>query len=186
MIGIWRKFYTLVYILSCIFVSFLLVWCWESWTSGDSLNIYWFELVYNSNTKFERLWLKTDDLDEITDLYQEVWNNTEYRDSLLVAKKYAQWLWVNAFAQDNLDTLEKQWLTLSDVKKTQIWLNNHWEKINAVLVEYEIVEWLIDELPLLYVSQLFIPKDNEMVLMSYITESKSSHSNALNMFKNIK
>lgn len=188
MINIWRKNQKPLWVILCLSIGFLLSWCWGGWTSNSdfSVNVYWFDLNYNGNVKLERVWLKTDDLDEIVDLFQEAWNNSEYKDSLLIAEKYAQWLWVNAFAQDNLDTLEKQWLTLSDVKKTQIWLNNHWENINAVLVEYEIVEWLVDEFPLLYVSQLFIPKDNEMVLMSYITESKSSHSNALNMFKNIK
>ena len=188
MIGIRKKINNLVCMLLFGVISFLLVWCWDSWSGSDgfSLNIYWFELNYYGNVKLEKVWLKTDDLDEITDLYQEVWNSSEYKDSLLIAKKYSQWLWANAFLQDNLDTLEDQWISLSNVKKTQIWLDNSWESINAVLVEYEIIWWLISEIPLLYVDQLFIPKDNEMVLVSYITENKSSHLNALNMLKNIK
>lgn len=169
-------------------VSFLLSWCWGSWTwnAYSSVNIYWFNLEYSKNINLEKVPLRTDDLDEIIDLYQEVWDNSEYRDSLLIAEKYAQWLWANAFAQENLDMLEEQWLTLSDIKKTQIALNKYGEKINAVLVEYTITKWLINDLPLLYVSQLFIPKDNDMVLMSFITENKSSHLSALEMFKNIK
>ena len=150
------------------------------------MNIYWFSLEYNKNIDLEKVPLRTSDLDEIIDLYQEVWDSSEYRDSLLIAEKYAQWLWANAFAQDNLDMLEEQWLTLSDIKKTQIALNKYGEKINVVLVEYTITEWLINDLPLLYISQLFIPKDNDMILMSYITENKSSHVSALDMFKKIK
>ena len=72
------------------------------------------------------------------------------------------------------------------MKKTQIWLKKRWERINAVLVEYQIKKWLVDDIPLLFVSQLFIPKDKDMILMSYITEDQSSHLNASNMFKNIK
>lgn len=150
------------------------------------MNMYWFDLNYDGKVKLERVLLKTDDPDEIVDLYQEVWNNSSYKDSLLIAEKYGQWLWANAFAQDNLDVLSDQWLTLSDLKKTQIWLKKRWERINAVLVEYQIKKWLVDDIPLLFVSQLFIPKDKDMILMSYITEDQSSHLNASNMFKNIK
>ena len=77
-------------------------------------------------------------------------------------------------------------MTLSNINKTQIWFKKAWEDINAVLVEYEITKWLIADIPLLYVSQLFVPKDYDMVLMSYITEDKQSHLNASKMFKNIK
>ena len=113
------------------------------------------------------------------DLYQEVWDNSEYRDSLLIAEKHAQWLWANAFAVDNLDTLENQWLSLSNIKKTQIRLEKYWEEINAVLVEYEITQWLINEIPVLYVSQLFVPNGETMVLMSFIlclTDSSGLYS----------
>ena len=152
------------------------------------MNILWFTLNYDGNINLERVWLKTDDMDEIIDLYQEVWDEDDvwYRDSLLIAEKYAQWLWTNAFAQRNLDTLNDQWLTLSEVEKTQIRIEKNWKKINATLVEYRITEWLIDKIPLLYVSQLFVPDDNNMILMSYITEDKYSYLSASKMFKNIK
>lgn len=178
----------LIWIIFWIMACSLLVWCWDSWTWSESfsVNLYWYDLEYNGKINLERVALKNDDLDEIVDLYQEIWDNSEYKDSLLVAEKYAQWLWANAFAQDNLDTLENQWLTISNVKKTQIWLERYGEIINAVLVEYEITEWLINEIPPLYVSQIFIPDENNMVLMSFITEDQSSHLNASTMFKNIK
>lgn len=170
------------------FVSFLLSWCGSSWSgsSNFSENIFWYDLDYNGNVKLERVWLNSDDLDEIVDLFQEVWDNVWYRDSLLIAEKYAQWLWANAFAQDNLDSLQEQWLALSGIQKTQIWLKDSWKKIIGVLVEYEITQWLVSEIPLLYVSQLFIPRGDNMVLMSFITEDQSSHLSALDMFKNIK
>ena len=132
------------------------------------------------------MWLKNDDLDEILDLYQEVWDDVWFKDSLLIAEKYAQWLWANAFAQDNIETLQNQWLILSNIQKTQIWLVEGWKRITGVLVEYEITEWLMSDFPLLYVSQLFIPRKDKMIFMSFITEDKTSHLNALNMFKNIK
>ena len=157
------------------------------WNNSFSIDIYWFQLKYNGSTKLEWVPLKTDDLDEIIGLYQEVWDNLKFKDSLLIAERYAQWLWANAFAQGNLDTLKEQGLVISNIKKTQIWIEKDWEKVNAVLIEYEITEWLINDIPLLYVCQLFLPKDNnDMILISFITENKSSHLNAVNMFKNIK
>lgn len=188
MIKLWKSNIKLFWILFVIFACFSLVWCWDSWTWSDGfyINENWFDLYYDWNVELEKVRLKTDDLDEITDLFQEIWDDLDYRDSLLIATKYNQWLWANAFAQDNLDTLVKQWLTLSNINKTQIWFKKAWEDINAVLVEYEITKWLIADIPLLYVSQLFVPKDYDMVLMSYITEDKQSHLNASKMFKNIK
>jgi len=179
---------TLLWIIFWFFLCLSLSWCWDSWLWTDSLSVssHWFDLNYNGNSKFERVSLKTDDLDEIVDLYQEVWDGVWYRDSLLIAEKYAQWFWANAFAQKNLDTLVNQWLTLSDINKTQIRLNKYWNNIYAVLVEYKIENWLLDEIPVLYVNQLFIPDDKNIILMSFITENKSSSSSASNMFKNIK
>ena len=84
------------------------------------MNMYWFDLNYDGKVKLERVLLKTDDPDEIVDLFQEVWNNSNYKDSLLIAEKYDQWLWANAFAQDNLDVLSDQWLTLSDLKENGV------------------------------------------------------------------
>lgn len=188
MINIWkynlRLLWTIFWLISC----FCLTWCWSSdtWNGNLSLNIHWFDLKYDGKVNLERVQLKTDDLEEIIDLYQEIWNNSEYKDSLLIAEKYAQWLWANAFAQDNLDTLENQWLALSNIKKTQIWLEKYGERINAVLVEYEITEWLIEKIPLLYVSDLFVPNGENMILMSFITEDLSSRSSVSNMFKNIR
>lgn len=177
----------LLWFMFCFLFSCLLAWCWNTWSWDSlSLDVYWFELVYNGKINLEKVALMEDDMDEIVDLYQEVWNDSEYKDSLLIAEKYAQWLWANAFAQDNLDTLENQWLTLWDIEKTQIWVEMYWEKVNAVLVEYEITEWFIKGIPLLYVCQLFVPNDENMILMSFITEDKSSHLSASNMFKNIK
>ena len=171
-----------------VLVMFIAIWCGGNKESSGiwlSIGLSWFTLEYNGNVKLTKVPLKTDDLDEIVDLYQEVWN-VWYRDSLLIAEKYSNWLWVNAFSQDNLDTLKNQWLTLSDIKKTQIWLEKSWEKINAVLVEYKIVGWLVEEIPMLYISQLFIPNGRNIMLLSFITENKSSRSNVSNMFKNIK
>ena len=54
-----------------------------------------------------------------------------------------------------------------------------------MLVEYKIVEWLIPEVPNLYVSELFAPSDSNVILFSFITENQSVHKAAGNMFKNI-
>ena len=179
-----RLLLVVFFLCSCL----SLIGCWGSLSESTSFStkILWFDLNYDGNIDFERVWLKNDDMDEILDLYQEVWDGIWFRDSLLIAEKYAQWLWSNAFAQRNLDTLNDQWLTLSEIKKTQIRMEKNWENTNATLVEYQITEWLIDKIPVLYVSQLFVPKDNIMLLMSYITEDKSSYLSASKMFKNIK
>lgn len=177
----------LLTVLSISSICFVLCWCESDWGSDGKYvtSVAWYNLMYNWGVNLWKVALKTDDLNEITSLYQEIWDNVWYRDSLLIAEKYGQWLGVNAFAQDNLDTLEKQWLTLSDVKKTQITLKKKSENINAVLVDYKITEWFIEEVPLLYISQLFIPDGYNIELVSFITEDSSSHSSAVNMLKNI-
>lgn len=174
----------LLFICICSLLPLILIWCGSenNNTNQFTIDISWHELTYNWNQNFERVALKTDDLDEITDLYQEIWDNVWYRDSLLIAEKYNQWLWVNAFAQNNLDTLYERWLTISNLEKIQIWLNNN---ENAVLVNYEITEWFISEVPVLYVSQLFIPDGNNIKLVSFISEDSSSRWHAINMFKKI-
>jgi len=186
MIFWWNSSLKLWLLLLSVFTCFL-VWCGSnSWKYQSIVNVYDYQLTYNGNIELEDVPVKTDDLEEIIKLYQEVWDNVEYRDSLLVAEKYNKWMWINAFVQDNIDILYTQWLTLSDIKKTQIWFNKNWENRNAVLVEYKITEWFIEEIPILYISQLFIPDANNVILLSFITESSSSATAASNMFKNIK
>ena len=165
---------------------FFLFWCWDSIWSGDfSLNIYDFQLKWDVKSELQRVRLNSDDLYEIIDLFQENWDNTKYKDSLLVAEKFSQWLWVNAFAQDNLDNLINQWLWISNIEKTQLLLKKNQKNVNIVLVEYDIVSWLISELPVLYVSQLFMPVDDNIVLLSFITEDKSSRLAMSKVFKNV-
>lgn len=150
------------------------------------MNVLWFEIEKNIKVDLEKVQLKSDDAEDIIDLFQEVWNDVSFRDSLLIAERYAQWLWTNAFAQDNIDILEEHWLELSNMNKTQIRLQKGDEEMNLVLVEYEITNWLIPEIPVLYVSQLFIPYDNDIIMMSFITEDSSSRSSVSSMFKDIK
>ena len=179
-----RKWLLILGVLSC----FLLVWCGDKWNNKNELVIdaWWFILDYAWNVKLSKVNLKTDDLDEIIDLYQEAWDDIWYRDSLLIAKKYYQWLWINAFVQENLDVLEDHELALSNVNKKQLLFQIDWKERNAVLVEYEIVEWFVEEIPMLYVSQLFVPDWNMVVLMSFITENSSSRNNMSKVFKQIK
>jgi hypothetical protein len=173
-------------ILLGTFTCFL-VWCESNNRKYQSMiDLPGFELTYNWNVKLESIPLKSDDKDEIIWLYQEVWDEIGYRDSLLIAKKYSRWMWINAFVQDNLDVLNTQWLTLSNLSKTQIRIEKYGEKINAVLVEYEVTEWFIEEVPILHFVQLFIPDWENIILLSFITENESSANSASNMFTNIK
>ncbi len=186
MCNVWRCL-KLLFLWFISLLSLSLVWCGDGWNNWNKfvLSVAWYSLVYNWNVKLWKVALKTDDLNEIIDLYQEIWDNIWFRDSLLVAEKYDQWLWINAFVQSNLDVLEEQWLLLSDVKKTQVKLETKSGVMNAVLVEYKITEWFIDKVPLLYFAQLFIPDGHSVKLVSFITESSTSHSSALSMLKNI-
>ena len=172
-------------IIISLLISFFLVGCKEIVDTNNIIEAGEYLLEYWNKIKLEKISLWTDDVEEITQLYQEVWETSKYKDSLLIAEKYAKWLWMNAFAQENLDTLEIQWLKLDNIKKTQITLIKNRKKLNAVLVEYKIVEWLIPEVPNLYVSELFAPSDSNVILFSFITENQSVHKAAGNMFKNI-
>ena len=178
-----KSFIFILWILTCFFLT----WCWEM--SGEynyPLSFYWFILDYNWDVDIESVPLKKDDIKAISELYKEVWDDDSYKDSLLVAKTNSKWLGANVFSRENLETLEEQWLTIENVDRTQVSFKKSWERVNAVLAEYEIVEWLVTEVPRLYVSQLFVPKGNDIILMSYITEDKYSRTSASNMFKNIK
>lgn len=178
------KLLSILSILTC----FLLTWCWNNslYNNESSINVAWYYLSYNWNINLESLPVKKDDSEDILAIYQEVWNNLTYRDSLLVAETYSQWLWINAFAQNNLDTLINNWLTITDVKKTQIWIKKDWKKENAVLLEYKITEWFISSIPTLYVSQLFVPNTNSVILMSFMSDSAWASKSATDMFKSIK
>lgn len=184
---VWNLKLRILWILFVFSPCFFIAWCGGNEDSSDSSIIYipWYQVTYDWNITFQKLPLKADDSNDIISIYQEKGENLAFRDSLLVAEKYSNWLWVNAFVQNNLDVFEVQWLTISNINKKQIWFKKNWENIYAVLVEYEITEWLISELPLLYVSQLFVPNDDSIIMMSYITESSSSRSYASDMFKTI-
>ena len=185
---IWNVSLKSLWILLSFAVCFLLVWCKSDDYSSNEMNIKVgdFSLKYAGNVKLEKIWINADDLSEVIDLYQEVWDNVGYRDSLLIAEKYSQWLWINTFVQDNLEILEIQGLTLANINKKQIWIKKDGENNNAVLLEYEIIEWFVPEIPLLYVSQLFVPNWENIVLMSFLSENKSSRNVVSKMFKDIK
>lgn len=170
-----------------ILACFLLGWCggWDN-KNKFAVNVWNFELDYVWDVKLSKVALKTDDLDEIVDLYQEEWDDTLYKDSLLIAKRYSQWLGIGAFVQENLDSLEENGLTLSNINKKWVQIDKDGENINLVLVEYEISDWLIEELPLLFLSQLFIPDWNEVWLVSFISDNLSSRKSMSNSFKKIR
>ena len=179
----------LILILWVFFCLASLYGCWDTKSTKDQtiINASNYTLTYNWNTKLEKILIQSDDMNEITDLYQESWvKDWDFKDSLLVAKVFAQWRWVNTFAQDNLDTLEIQWLKLDNIQKKQILIKKNGNKINCVLVEYDITEWFVSEVPILYISQLFVPDDGNIILYSFITENKKSRTNASNMLINIK
>lgn len=185
---IWKSlkhtYYIFPFMLSCL--AILLAWCWWSWEwEALKINVSDFTLKYDWNIELKKVYLKDDDLDEIVDLYEEVWEDLKYRDSLLIAEKYSQWLWINAFVQDNLDVLESYDLTITDIHKTQIPIKKDGKKFDSVLVEYEISEWFIPEIPLLYISQLFIKDWDNVLLFSFTTESQSSRDNMSDSFRKI-
>lgn len=166
---------------------FILSWCWDSTseTSNYTINSEGLTLKYNWNIKLEKVLLKNSDPKDIIDIYQEN-NNTDYKDSLIIAKWFNKWDWVNLFVQNNLDTLEHQWLTITNIKKKQLSKTINNNSYNSVLVEYEIVDWFISSVPKLYISQLFIDIQPDFLVYSYITESESQRSSISKSFKNIK
>lgn len=176
-----------IWFLFCVWVCLIIAWCDASLNNNSfSFHVSDFLLTYNGNVKLEELGLKADDNDDIIALYQEAWDNIGYKDSLLIAEKYSQWLWVNAFAQSNIDTLYDYNLSIENITKTQLNIEDKKGKRNAVLVEYDITSWFVESIPALYMSQLFIENDTNIILMSYSTESTQSREYASNMFKNIK
>ena len=95
------------------FICFILSWCWKNWSSKNqtTIDMLWYSLAYDGN-QLEKVNINNDDPEEILELYQEVWEDSEFRDSLLIAEKYSRWMWVFAFAQDNLQALKDQELKI--------------------------------------------------------------------------
>ncbi len=182
-----RVYFKKICFLVCLCACIITAWC-ENSINSNSLSIsvsdYIFE--YNGNTKLEQISLKSDEDKEIIALYQKAWENVWYRDSLLIAEKYAQWLWVNTFAQLNIDTLNDYNLTIENIKKTQINIRNKNQKRSAVVLEYDIMSWFIENIPPLYMSQIFVEDGSNIILLSYSTENIQARNDASNMFKNIK
>ncbi len=176
-----------VWIISLCLICFSLLWCGKSIGGSDEieLSVSDFSIVYDGKVNLEKMYLNDSDSEEILELYQETWSSIDYKDSLLIAEKYDLWLWVNTFVQQNLDTLEIQWLTLDNINKKQLIINKKWNDINCVLVEYEITEWFVSSVPILYMSQLFIPRKDSIILFSYMTESSSARWYASNVFINV-
>lgn len=165
----------------------IIAWC-DTPENNNSLliNVSNLMLRYNGNVKLEQLSLKADDKEEIIALYQEIGDNTKYKDSLLIAERYTQWLWINAFAQSNLDTLYDYNLTIENLQKTQIIINDKSQSRKAVLVEYDITSWFIKSIPVLYMSQLFIENGPSVILISYTSEDSQARAYMSNVLKNIK
>lgn len=184
MLNICKKYWIFTLLLLCFFI----IWCGNSENLSDEieLSIAGFSIDYKWKVSLEKVYLNNSDSDEILELYHETWSDIGYIDSLLIAEKYDQWLWINAFVQQNLDTLEAQWLSIDNVKKTQVWINKKWKNVNCVLVEYEINKWFISSVPVLYMSQLFIPNNDSVTLLSYMTENSSARNHVTNSFKNVK
>lgn len=167
---------------------FIITWCKHSTITKYQTEIITSDLslTYNWEIQLSKIIISNNDLEEITDVYEEVWNNTTFKDSLIIAEKSTQY-GINTFVQDNLDFLEIQWLEIKDTSKIQIWLKRDGKIENTVLVEYSIQWWFTSETPVLYVSQFFIPYgDKNVKLFSFISESKSARDSASKMFKQIK
>ena len=184
-----NKIRTCICLVIAFIVCFLLVWCGSSNNNIDNnleIEIKGFTLNTDGYFQLQNIPLSSEDLEEIIALYQEAWTDTNYRDSLLVAERYGLKLWVDRFVKENLDSLKINWLTVKDIKQTQINLIKNGKNIKSILVEYEITEWFIPEVPILYVSDLFIPVDSNILIFSFITEKSSVRSKASKMFKKIK
>lgn len=165
----------------------LLSWCWWNWQWETlTININDFVFEYSWNIKLKKIPLKDDDSYEIIDLYEEVWEDLKYKDSLLIAQRYSQWLWINWFVQDNMDILESYNLIIKNVNKTQIQIDKNGEKLDSVLVEYEISEWFVPEIPLLYISQLFILDWDNVLLFSFTSDDQSIRNQISKCFKEVK
>ena len=184
--NVWGFNIKLLMLLSSFMACILLSGCGDGSSSWYSfINIDGYSLKIEDDIKLEKVPLKVDDSEDIVGLYQEVWDDVDYRDSLLIAQKYSRWVGVNVFVKENLDVLESQGLTLDNKKRTQISFKKNDEIVNAVLMEYEIVEWLISDIPTVYISQLFIPNEDIIELMSFTTEDSYSRSLMSNAFKNV-
>ncbi|MDR0651561.1 MAG: hypothetical protein LBG59_09550 [Candidatus Peribacteria bacterium] len=119
-------------------------------------------------------------------LYTESGAVNSYKDSLLITQQYNQGKGVVVFSQEAMTMLQTQGITIENQQDEKFVITCDKEKISLRLLSYLISSGFVAEVPQLYMTQMFVEKDsNTILLFSHSTEDISEQQNLRKAFKTI-
>jgi hypothetical protein len=145
-----------------------------------------YQMLYQGKVSLSAREVPTETLDGVLALYTESGANSSYLDSVVLVEKYNQGKGVLVFSQEAMDTVKAKGLTLANERDEKFSISCQGEKKSARLFAYEVSSGFVQKVPKLYMTQLFLEKDaNTLVLWSHSTETKSEQNAMRSAFKAI-
>jgi hypothetical protein len=119
-------------------------------------------------------------------LYTESGAVNSYKDSFLVTEQYNQGKGVLVFSQEAMDILQTQGLQRETQQDEKFVITCNSEKTSLRLLSYLISSGFVAQVPKLYMTQLFMEKDpNTILLFSHSTEDISEQQHFRQALKTI-
>ena len=104
-----------------------------------------------------------------------------------MAEKYSQGKGVVAFSREALEMLEQQGLVIEDKKETTLMIPCTDGTVAARLVKYRIVSGFVDEVPSLFMVDLFLEKSEHTIMIwSYSTNLLNEQDIMVQAFSEMK
>ena len=173
------------YLFYLLLMLLLLAGCGtSSTTSVLSLGGYSFQ--YPGSVQLQESSFSAQDVEDVIAIYEESWDTTTYKDSLIVTEKYNQGKGVIVFSKEAIDTLEVQGLTLEDKREERFVMNCKGEQKSVSLISYCISAGFVSQVPRLYMTQMFVESwEHTLVIFSHSTESKTEQQQIRQTFKTL-
>jgi len=174
------------YFFYLLLSSLVLVGCGKSApTSQFSIGNHTFQ--YQGDIQLQESSFSAPDVEDIIAIYEESWDTTTYKDSLIVTEKYNQGKGVIVFSKEAIDTLETQGLTLEDKKDERFVITCKGAKKSVSLKSYCVSAGFVSKVPRMYMTQMFVEDgDHTLKIFSHSTESKDEQKRVFQAFKTLK
>jgi hypothetical protein len=112
---------------------------------------------------------------------------TNYKDSLLVTEEFDQGKGVLVFSQEAMNTLQTQGLQIENQQDEKFVITCDRSKTSLRLLSYLISSGFVATVPQLYMTQLFVEKSpNTILIFSHSTENASEQQQFRKAFTTIR
>ncbi|MDR0607132.1 MAG: hypothetical protein LBG52_01990 [Candidatus Peribacteria bacterium] len=163
----------------------LLAGCGSS-SSPVKLDLNGYQMLYQGKVSLVAREIPAENTNDLLALYAESGANNEYQDSLLLVEKYHQGKGVLVFSQEAIDTVKMKGLTVEDERNKKFTIPCHEEQTSAHLIAYVITSGFVHKVPKLYMTQLFLEKGtNTILLWSHNTENKNEQNAMWSAFQTL-